>query len=106
MRRAMLIALLLTAVPACAVQTQAGQTRPPFELWVIFRPHTSTAVAANVLSDCRHQPEVIRVGQIVTYHGALRGTVYTKSFGNSGRTKALLGCLHAAKSVQFTEFPD
>jgi hypothetical protein len=42
LRRAVLIVLLLSIVPACAVQhTQAGQAGPPFYLWVMFRAHTS-----------------------------------------------------------------
>lgn len=107
MRRAMLIVLLLSAVSACAVQTpQAGQSAPPFYLWVTFSPHTSKAVAATVLAGCRNQPDVIRIGQLVSYHGALRGTVWTKDFGSSARTKQLLGCLHAARSVLTAAWPD
>ncbi|MGO8956303.1 MAG: hypothetical protein ACLQFR_02855 [Streptosporangiaceae bacterium] len=107
MRRAMLIVLLLSVVSACAVQNpQAGQSGPPFYLWVMFLPHTSKAAATKVLSGCLHQPDVIRAGQLVTYHGALRGTVYTKDFGVSGRTKALLSCLHPARSVREAAWPD
>jgi hypothetical protein len=102
-----LIALLVGIVSACAAQNPpAGQSGPPFYLWVMFRPHTSKAVAAKVLSACRHQPDVIRTGQLVRYHGALRGTVWTNNIGNSSRLKPLLSCLHAAKSVAAAAFPD
>lgn len=107
MRRAMLTVLLVSVVSACAVQTpQAGQSGPPFYLWVLFRPHTSKSVAAKVLSDCGRQPNVIRIGQLVRENGALRGTVWTKDFGRSARTEPLLNCLHAAKSVQVAAWPD
>ncbi|HXB48835.1 MAG TPA: hypothetical protein VNW50_13825, partial [Streptosporangiaceae bacterium] len=79
---------------------------PPFYLWVMFRAHTSKAVAATVLSDCRHQPDVIRIGQLVRYHGALRGTIWTKDFGRSARTTPLLNCLHTSGSVQVVAWPD
>jgi hypothetical protein len=106
LRRAMLIVLLLGVLSACAGQTpQAGQSRSPFELWVVFRPQVGTAVAMKVLSDCRHQPDVIGVGKLVSFHGALRGTVYTKHFGRSGKTKALLGCLLSAGSVRVASWP-
>jgi hypothetical protein len=107
MRRALLIALLLGIVSACAVQApQAGQSGPPYYLWVMFRPHTSKVVAAKVLSECRHQPDVIRLGPLVRFHGALRGTVWTKDFGRSARTKPLLSCLQASSSVQVAAWPD
>ena len=107
MRRAVLIVLLLSVISACAVQTpQAGQSGPPFYLWVMFGPHTSKAVAAKVLSGCRHQPDVIRVGQLVRFNGALRGTVWTKDFGKSARTKSLLSCLQASRSVRVAAWPD
>jgi hypothetical protein len=107
MRRALLILLLLALVSACAAQSpQAGQSGPPFYLWVMFRPHTSKSVAAKVLADCRHQPDVIRVGQLVRYHGALRGTVWTKDLGRSSRTEPLLNCLRDSTSVQFSAWPD
>ena len=107
MRRAVLIVLLLAIVSSCAVRTpQAGQSGPPFYLWVMFRPHTSKAVAAAVLSDCRHQPDVVRIGQLVRYHGALRGTVRTKDLGRSARTKPLLSCLQAARTVQVVAWPN
>jgi len=107
LRRAVLIVLLLSIVSACAVQTpQAGQSGPPFYLWVMFGPHASKAVAATVLSDCRHQPDVARIGQLVRYHGALRGTVWTKDVGRSARTKPLLSCLQASRSVQVVAWPN
>jgi hypothetical protein len=109
MRRAMLMVLFMSVVSACAVQTpqagQAGQSGPPFYLWVLFRPHTSKSVAAKVLSDCHGQPPVIRIGQLVRVNGALRGTVWTKDFGRSARTEPLLNCLHAARSVQEAGWP-
>jgi hypothetical protein len=107
LRRAVLIVLLLGIVSACAVQTpQAGQSGPPFYLSVMFGPRTSNAAAATVLSDCRHQPDVVRIGQLVRYHGALRGTVWTKDFGRSARTKPLLNCLHASRSVRVAAWPN
>jgi|SRR5215469_5468180 len=109
MRRALLIALLLSIVSACAVQppqAHAGQSGPPFYLWVMFGAHTSRAVAAKVLSDCRHEPEVIRLGPLVRFHGALRGTVWTKDFGRSARTEPLLSCLQASMSVRKAGWPD
>jgi len=109
LRRAVLIVFLLSIISACAAQTphaQAGQAGPPFYLWVMYRAHTSKAVAATVLSDCRHQPDVIRIGQLVRYHGALRGTIWTKDFGRSARTTPLLNCLHTSGSVQVVAWPD
>jgi len=107
LRRAVLIVLLLSIVSACAVQTpQAGQSGPPFYLWVTFGPHTSKAIAATVLSDCRRQADVVRIGQLVRYHGALRGTFWTKDLGRSARTKPLLNCLQASRSVQVVAWPD
>jgi hypothetical protein len=107
LRRAVLIVLLLSIVSACAVQTsQAGQSGPPFYLWVMFHPHTSKSVAAKVLANCRHQPDVIRIGQLVRFHGALRGTVWTKDFGRSSRTKPLLSCLQGSTAVQVAAWPD
>ena len=107
LRRAVLIILLVSLISACAVQNpQAGQSGPPFELWVLFRPGTDAAVAMKVFSGCRHEPDLIRVGRLVKFHGALRGTVYTKDFGNSARIRPLISCLRAARSVRLTEFPD
>ena len=107
MRRAVLTVLLLSIVSACAVQTpHAGQSGPPFYLWVMFGPRTSKAAAATVLSGCRHQPDVVRVGQLVGYHGALRGTVWTKDLGRSARTKPLLSCLQASRSVRVVAWPN
>jgi hypothetical protein len=107
LRRAVLIVLLLSIVSACAVQTpQAGQHGPPFYLWVRFGPNTSKAVAATVLSGCRHQPDAVRVGQLVRYHGAVRGTLWTKDLGRSVRTKPLLSCLQAARSVRVVAWPN
>jgi hypothetical protein len=64
MRRAVLITLLLRVVSACAGQTsQAGQSWPPIYLRVLLRPGTGTALAATVLSGCRHEADVVRVGQ-------------------------------------------
>jgi hypothetical protein len=106
-RAVLIIVLLLTTATACATQSaHAGQSGPPFYLWVTFRPNTSVPTAAKVLSECRHQPDVIRTGQVVKFHGTLRGTVYTKSLGRSGETKQLLSCLQAAKSVQAAAWPD
>jgi hypothetical protein len=73
---------------------------------VMFGPHTSKAVAATVLSGCRHQPDVLRVGQLVRYRGALRGTVWTKHLGRSAHTKPLLNCLQASSSVRVVAWPD
>jgi hypothetical protein len=108
MRRAMLMVLLVAVISACGphlIVAQAGQSGPPFYLWVLFRPHTTKSVAAKVLSDCRRQPDVIRIGQLVTTNGALRGTVWTKDGFRSARTQPLLNCLHAAGSVQEAAWP-
>lgn len=109
LRRAVLIMLLLSAVSACGphkIVTQAGQSGPPFKLEVIFRPNTGAALATKVLSGCRHEADVIRVGRPVEVRGALRATVYTKDFQRSARTQPLLNCLHASGSVQLAGWPD
>ena len=112
LRRAVLIMLLLSVVSACGVHAkigppgQAGQSGPPFELLVIFRPDTGAALATKVLSGCSAGAEVISVGRPVEVRGALRATVYTKDFERSARTQPLLDCLHASGSVQLAGWPD
>jgi hypothetical protein len=108
LRRAALIMLLLSVVSACGahgVVVQTGESGPPFQLLVVFRADTGTAVATKVLSGCRHQPDVIRVGRLAKVHGVLTATIYTKDVGQSDRTKPLLGCLQAAGSVQAAAWP-
>jgi hypothetical protein len=104
--------LLLSVVSACGVHSnvgppgQAGQSGPPFELLVIFRPDTGAALATKVLAGCSHEAEVIRVGRPAEVRGALRATVYTKDFERSARTQPLLNCLHDSGSVQLAAWPD
>lgn len=110
MRRSLLIMLLLlSVVSACGVHAtpvvHTGQSGPPFKLEVIFRPDTGVALAAKVLSGCRHEAEVLSVGRPAEVRGALRATVYTKDVFRSARTQPLLDCLHASGSVQVASWP-
>ena len=55
------------AVTAChgAVIACAGQCLAPYKLEVIFKPHTTSAIARSALRQCsRHDPNVIRIGHL------------------------------------------
>lgn len=103
---AALLALSPAVLAGCAHNPSYGVTSPyPHELWVFFRPDIGSASATQVLQHCGREPDVIRIGKLTTYHGQLRGSLYTKQM-KSKATQPLLRCLTAASVVHYAAWPD
>lgn len=85
----------------------AGQCRPPYQLQVLFRATTSARTAQAVLARCAASPAVIRVGKLWRDGGSQpAATVFTRDFGKSAKTSALLSCLSASPAVVSAAWPD
>ncbi|MGH3158243.1 MAG: hypothetical protein ACRDNF_16935 [Streptosporangiaceae bacterium] len=109
-----LLTVPVFGLAACGTtEACAGQCGPPFQAQVIFRPGTSTRMAAAVMSNCAWKPFVIRFGDVSPFGGpksaeppgSVAATVYTKSLF-SRQSDRLLACLHRSPSVISAGYPD
>jgi hypothetical protein len=102
---AALLVLSAAVLVGCAHSSPAVTSPYPHELWVFFRPDTGSAAAKHVLLACSREPDVVRVGKLATYHGQLRGSIYSEQMKSKG-TEPLLHCLGAASAVRYAAWPD
>ncbi len=101
--------LASVAVTAChsAVIACAGQCSAPYLADVIFRPHTTPAIARSALRRCsRHDPNVIRIGRLHYDGDQLSVTIYTDhEYTRLSGQDITLNCLNAQPHVLGVGWP-
>jgi hypothetical protein len=101
------VALALGLAAGCGNGAVAGQSKSPYEFWVLFQPGTGPQSAERVVQSCgAHNPDLIRTGKADYFQDQLRVRYYVKLNPSSPETMRLRSCIQEAPSVHYVEFPD